>query len=77
MTGSLDSEGMVTEIITSRGDSILTTVAELISPVIGQWDQQLVVEMFSAAEACMILQPRLAPIISFHLVEFILKNLQK
>jgi hypothetical protein len=46
---------MVMEIMTTRGDSILTKAAELISPVIGQWDQQLVVEMFSAAEECMIL----------------------
>jgi hypothetical protein len=34
---------------------MLTKVAELISPVTEQWDQQLVVDMLSAAEARMIL----------------------
>jgi hypothetical protein len=41
--------------MTPRENSTRTKVAELVSPVTGHWDQQLVVEIFSAAEVRMVL----------------------
>ncbi|KAK1678512.1 hypothetical protein QYE76_039360 [Lolium multiflorum] len=43
------------KILTPRGDNILCKIADLISPITGQWDEQLVMDTFSATEARMIL----------------------
>jgi hypothetical protein len=42
-------------IITPRGDSILSKVSELISPITRQWDHQLVTDTFSTEEVHLIL----------------------
>jgi hypothetical protein len=42
-------------LVTHRGDSILTKVSELINPVTGQWNHQLVLDTFSSEEARLIL----------------------
>jgi hypothetical protein len=43
------------KILTPRGDNILCKVSDLISPITGQWDEQLVMDTFSAIEARLIL----------------------
>jgi hypothetical protein len=44
------------KIISPRGDCILTRVSELIHPYTGQWDQELIINIFHSIDANRILQ---------------------
>jgi hypothetical protein len=41
--------------ITRRGNAVITTVAELINPISGTWDEDLVREIFTHVDANLIL----------------------
>ena len=48
-------------VITPRGGTLLSKVAELIDPVMGFWDQQLITDVFWPVDAHRILAIPLAP----------------